>query len=321
MVVAMEPEIRTNALRTGRHKGVPLWRRQLLRLRSRFKGRIWSTIAGLAALVGIAVGLVQLGQVVSARPGRAATLSIQLTGVQPTLGDYAVRIDAPFDQFPTTLIPSPDIPGTRVCSPEQHEWLKKYGTPYVDGLRMKLRNTASTGAITVGNFKTVGEVKSPTVPLIAVQCMIPVGQPIYRQYGVLPTDNHSIAVWSDGKRFAATAIQEIRAEGSPVLFDLDPNKSAELELLFDHIEDFTGSIEVSVLAEDKEDVIKLDVPQVLEARGEPDRILVPKFTQTRELKVGIGASSNYPEVKGKPFYVSGMRYSAEELQQRLAALR
>jgi hypothetical protein len=232
-------------------------------------------------------------------------------------------VDAPFEEFPPDLVPVPESLGmpeltdVRVCSDEQHQWLNRHGTPFVTGLALSMRNNAQSGGITVRDFKTSGEVKRSSTPLVEVDCMIPIGGAVGRQFGILRTDNRSSATWSS---FGASPDNpDANEAGSPVVYDLAAGESALLELSIDATGDFSGSIEATVLAENKTAIVKIDVGPLREAAGN-DRIFVPKFDQTRDIQIGIGAADAYPEQPGKPFYSEGKRYSAAELKVLLAAL-
>lgn len=278
----------------------------------------WPLIVGLGIIVSLTVGLIQLGQSLSARPAGVNTVTIEAGSAVPSLGDYAVPIDAPFDEFPTHTTPYPSIPETKVCSEEQHRWLKDHGRPYVSALKISIRNSAGSGAVTVRDIRTKGAVIPEEVPLIAVRCMIPIGAAIYRQVGFLKTDNASSAVWGEKMGNSVDPSAPVFEQGSDVVYDLNPGGSAELELLLEVHNDFLGSIEATVLAEDRKSVVNVDIFEKIEA--EKDAIFVPTFTETKDVQIGIGAASNYPEVTGKPFYLEGKRYSAMELKQRLSAI-
>lgn len=279
----------------------------------------WPAVAGLAVLVGLAGGLVQLSQLISTRTGDASTLKIEAGSVAYSLGDYAVPVDAPFDEFPSDLVDQPNMPGVRVCSEEQHKWLRRHGTPYVTYLSVSLRNEAESGGITVRDFKTKGEVRSPVVPLVAVRCIIPIGGAVFRQAGILPADNRSIAVWSDDEPHKGNPEVKLFDGGAPVAYDLDAGESAQLDLFIETPEDYLGAIEASVLAGDKSTTVRLDIVSEDEA-NEDDRILLAKFSKTQDIQVGIGAGPGYEEEPGKPFFLDNERYSAAQLQRRLSAV-
>ena len=310
--------LRESETRNGTPKSNPY---RLLWLPLLRKG--WLIVGGLAVVVGLIGGLMQLGQSLSARPGDVSTLTIQAKG-STYPGAYAVPVDAPFEDFPQDLVPVPESLGLpasadlKVCSEEQHQWLKRHGTRFVTSLTISLRNNAQSGGITVRDFKTSGEVKRSATPLVEVDCVLPIGGAVLSQYGNLRTDNRSRATWSSSAE-ASPANPDANAEGSPVVYDLAAGESAELALVIDAIGDFSGSIEATVLAENKASIVRIDVSPESEA-GRDDRIFVPKFDQTRDIQIEIGADYFYPEQPGKPFSWEGKRYSAAELKALLSTL-
>ncbi|WP_342025120.1 hypothetical protein AAE021_08215 [Arthrobacter citreus] len=272
-------------------------------------------MAGLGVLVGLAGGLIQLGQTVSTRSGSADTLTISAGNVAVTRGDYAIPVDAPFDKFPTNLVDDPDVPNVKSCSEEQHQWLRQHGMPFVTTLFVSMRNIADSGGITVRDFRTNGEVKSPRTPLVAVRCMIPIGGAVLSQAGLLRPDNRSVAVWSDVEQIKGQG--QVFDGGSPVVYDLAASESAQFQLTIQTEGDFLGSVEAKVLAGDEESTVKLDIDSQDEADG-ADRIFLPNLN--RDFDIGIGSGPGYEAEPGRPFYVDGTRYTVAELQDRLKEL-
>jgi hypothetical protein len=261
--------------------------------------KLWLIIGGVALLAGLAATVISLVQTANARPSNVSTLVMEMGRAgEYTLGAYAVPLDAPFAEIPADLAPSPDFPGSFVCSKEQHEWLARYGKPFVQSLWVTLRNTAESGSITVRDFKAEGRRETPSTPLVPFYCDMPIGGIVAEQHAILPTDNRSAAYW--GEPATHEGAPEGFAKGTPLVYDLAAGESAQIRLTPEQRQDFEGAVKVTVLAGDKQTVVTIPVHEMAQS-GKEEQVFIPKFTLPEEGIIHIGDDNNYQEGITKPF--------------------
>jgi hypothetical protein len=231
----------------------------------------WEITAGVAVLVGLVGGVIQLADYWSTKSSAIGTVKLDgfTSSTGRILASYAVPVNAPFHSFPTNF--SPDGSGSYLCSPEQSAWLSRHGREYRDLVTIRAWNRANAGgSVSVVEFRTEGRLKGPDTPSIAVYCMKPAHATVPADMGYLLADNESAAVYESQESL-----------GLPVTFSLEPGSAAETVLLIQAPQDFWGRITVKVLAGDEEMnyVIRVD---------DKDELFIPSFFATRDLHVELG---------------------------------
>ncbi|CAH0301992.1 hypothetical protein SRABI26_04571 [Arthrobacter sp. Bi26] len=250
---------------------------------------VWLVLAGIAAVV---IPIFAFGRELIAdwntTESSVGSLSATAGKNLNSLGSYAVPVDAPFDSFPTRLVPSPD--GRYfVCSEEQHTWLSRYGRLFVDSVIVDLSNTAQVGApITVRDFTMHGKTAAAQVPLFPVICITPTGGAIDADTGTLQADGTSTATFSDAR---ADSQDRNIVPKSPAAYNLPPGESAILFLRLQVPRDFEGSLAATVSSGGKDKTITIPVD------GSSDPILVPDFSRVSGFKLLVGQAWGDEEAK------------------------
>lgn len=238
-------------------------------------------LAAVAALAAFALQLME-------RKSNVDTLAItaEMYGTA-----YAVPLDAPFADFPTTFVPSKISETWESCSPEQIAWLERYGDRVVEFALVTMRNTAESGALlTVEAFTTQGTLR-PDSTHVRMQCNEPLGGTIQTQLSELTTDTASKAQFVE------------RPGGGPtgaITYTLMPGETAQTQIWVrsDRRNEFEGSLTARVVSGQKTKTVTVGLggsgpftPHLKE-----NRFTLSPWAVTEELLVGIGRRTTEPKL-------------------------
>ena len=214
--------------------------------------RTWKRIAGIAAAAVSAIsfitGVVAVIPILTRDATRFDSLVLTAEPFRPTVLDYAVPLDAPFDSFP--------LSDTTFCDPVQQAWLDEFGEVYTSRYMVTFQNNATEGSmLAMDDLRGEGDRMPPESTAIRVEC---------DTTGLAPSNLRAarldLSSSGDIAYFDDSALRDSPVPDSPVVLNLAPGEGAQLLLQLSSSARFDGAVHITVRSGSDERDVVLPLP-------------------------------------------------------------